>query len=172
MSRYIPSLTLVPGAESLWFLRTTVTVLISAFREDILLTVHYCQDRLTVLWRGVLAADCCKELTVMSEWIAHLISRYSLLKLGAALRKIITCGPLHCACWTIYFFCGALLQPCLCAATRCLLLKNNWRKHRGRINDLLGLWFSFVWNMLVSPVLASHLCCISLCRFQNSPSLM
>lgn len=81
MSSYIPILTLVPGAgNNMWFLSTTAIVLISAFRDDILLTVHYCQDRLTALWQGDLAAGCCKELTVMSAWIAHLISRYSLLR--------------------------------------------------------------------------------------------
>lgn len=70
-SRYIPVLTLVPGAEND---STTVTALISTCREDILLTVH-CQDRLTALWQDDLAAGCCEELTVMlSERIALLIT--------------------------------------------------------------------------------------------------
>ena len=81
MSRYIPVLTLVPGAENnMWFLSTTVAALISTCREDILFTVH-CQDRLIALWQGDLAAGCCKELPVMlSEWIALLIRSYSLLR--------------------------------------------------------------------------------------------
>lgn len=56
MSRYIPILHLVPGAENnMRFLSATVAALTSTCSEDILLTTH-CQDRLTGLWQGDLAA--------------------------------------------------------------------------------------------------------------------
>lgn len=174
MSRRVPILTLVPRAgNNMWFLSTTVAALTSTCSEDVLLIAR-CQDRLTALWQDDFAAGCCTELTVtLSELIALRIMQLFIAQTNGVLhwqkrspvaRSILQVG-------TICFFWGALPQLCLWAAKKCLLLKNSWRGQRGR-NYLLGLWFSFIWKMLVSPFLASHSCCISLCRFQNSPSLM
>lgn len=128
---FIPVLTLVLEAEcNMWFLSTAGVI--PTCRKDILITV-LCWDRLH-FGRMTWLLMCCKELTITSELIAHLILQIFVTQTSWVLlwQKGSTHGLPHFARWVV----GLLFLWCppsnfLPAAMRCLLLKGSWRRCGG-----------------------------------------